>query len=111
MLSYIINMTFAISLATGSYWIKWWLPLILFPSSILLFPSKSISNAMYSAGLVVLMRWVFYVIATIYVIVQTILFKKHIESWYGWLIGLIISWILAGVVAGKLEPYLRHRRF
>ena len=55
------------------------------------------------------MRFLFYILATIYVISHAIIFQLHIGSWYGWLIGLIISWLAGGMIAGKLEPLLMHR--
>ena len=102
-------MTLAAVLAIDSYYIIWWLPAIIFPVWIL---ASKVSHLDYydriNRGRIYAMRWYFYILATAYIIAQTVIFQIHMGS-LGWLLGLLIGWIASGMVAGKLEPKLLHR--
>ena len=56
------------------------------------------------------MRSIVHFILVAYVVSQAILFQEHIGSWYGWLIGLVPSWVLAGIMAAVLEDRLRWKK-
>jgi len=109
MSGYFINITLDAIIATVSYPIKWWLPAIIFPMWILVSRVAPLPLERLSQGRIYAMRWWFYIFATAYMVGQAIIFHIHVGSWFGWIIGLIIGWIAAGLMAGKLEPKLMHR--
>ena len=95
----------SVTFSALSYLILWWLPCIVFPICMSIgfilvgFMPESIKfHPIYD--------FLFYVvIETGYVISQCIIFQKNIGSWYGWLVGGLISFVLAGVLAGFREHY------
>jgi hypothetical protein len=109
MIGYFINMTLAASVAAASYSTKWWLPAIVFPAWIFLSRVTPLAPDKVNLTWIYAMRWWFYILATAYMIAQTIIFQIHVGTWFGWLIGLFIGWIVGGTMAGKLEPKLMHR--
>ena len=62
---------------------------------------------MISFAEVSMMRGVFYFFATGFVIAQSVNFHYHFDGWYGWIVVLILSFILGGVIAGRLIDFLR----
>ena len=109
MLCYFINMMLAAIVAALSYSQRWWLPAVIFPVWIIFSRVTPLSPDKLTLVRVYVMRWLFYILATLYMVAQTIIFQIHVGSWYGWIIGLFIGWIVGGIVAGKLEPKLMHR--
>lgn len=109
MIGYFVNMTLAAVVACGSYPTHWWLPAVIFPAWIFVSRISPLNPGQLTIGRVYAMRWYFYILATAYMIAQTVIFQIHVGSWYGWLVGLLIGWAVGGMVAGKLEPKLLHR--
>ena len=109
MTGYFINMIFGAVVSTGSYWAKWWFPAIIFPIWIFFSHATPLPPEKLTLGRIYAMRFCFYIFATAYMICQAIIFQIHVGSWYGWLIGLFIGFSAGGLMAGKLEPLLRHR--
>ncbi|NQT55202.1 MAG: hypothetical protein HQ551_03115 [Desulfobacteraceae bacterium] len=112
MAAYFFKIFVATFLAIVSYYFKWWMPAIVFPLYILVFPNfytpppEPISLPQARRLRIHIMRWVFYALATTFIISQAILFQNYFGSWYGWLIGVSIGWIAGGVIAGRLDPWL-----
>jgi len=109
MVGYFINMILGAAVASGSYWVKWWLPALIFPIWIFFSRASPLPPEKLTLGRIYAMRVCFYFFATAYMIGQAIVFQIHVGSWYGWLIGLFIGFSVGGLMAGKLEPLLMHR--
>jgi len=108
---YFIKMAIASILSMWSYQIRWWAPFLVFPGCILVVPDFGHPKfEELSTSRVHFMRWVFYILATTYVISQVVIFQKHIDSWYGWFIGAFLSWGAAGICAARLETWLLWRQ-
>ena len=107
MIRYFLKMSIATVLTIVSYQGRWWLPFVIFPGYILNVPNFGHPRvAMLSMAKVHVMRGTFYLLAGGYVIAQAIIFQNHIGSWYGWIVGTLLSWGVAGMCAAKLEPWL-----
>jgi hypothetical protein len=109
MIGYFVNLTLAAGVAAVAHAFHWWLPAVIFPVWILLSPSRPLQPQQVTVRRVTTMRWYFYVLGTAYAISQAVIFHIHIASWWGWLLGLVLGWIVGGILAGKLEPQLLHR--
>ena len=109
MVAYFSSLIGAALVATASYILRWWVPIIAFPLCILILPNRYAYRHPSPYVSIQTMRWVFYLLCATYVTSQTLIFQVHLRSWYGWLVGLALSWIGAGMIAAKLDDRLRWR--
>ena len=93
--------------AGGSYVFGWWMPIIAFPLCVLMLPKRYAYRHPSPHVSIQTMRWFFYLLCATYVTAQTVVFHIQIGSWYGWLVGFALSWIVAATVAAKLDDSLR----
>lgn len=108
---YFIKILLAASLAAVSYQVHWWLPMVMFPALVFAIPNFGQPRlAALNVTKVHVMRGVFYVAATAYLVAQAVIFQKYLGSWYGWLVGAFLSWGAGGMCAAMLEPWLLWRQ-
>lgn len=106
----ILKIAIGIALAYFSYTIRWWTPILTFPLAFLIVPGIGAGNRFeISTRSIEHRRALFYVVSIGFMIAMIALFQKQLGSWYGWLIGMVLSWLGIGSIAADLEKYLFFR--
>jgi len=110
MIGILIKTLIAITVGAISFTIRWWLPVIVFPASFMLIPSLMCGDPHQITKLALeIRRAIFYLISVIFIGLMIYIFQINIGSLYGWLIGMLLSWLGVGSIAADLEKYLFFR--
>ncbi len=100
MIAYILELVIAIIICRYVYSWKWWVISIVFPlvmsaSNLVYRKDQPLPDNKYR----MIVDTCIMLTQTGYVISQVIIYQRHIGSWYGWIIGLIIGWVGSGKIA------------
>ncbi|MCM3628778.1 hypothetical protein M3194_15650 [Paenibacillus glycanilyticus] len=100
MIAYLLEVLIA---GTVSYFIydwHWWLSTISFPL-IMMIGNQSFSRAMIFTRYRLILDNLITVVMIGYVIIQAIIFQKQFGNWYGWIIGIVVGWLVMGFMTPK----------
>ena len=108
MIGIICKTCLAVIASIISFKIWWWSPIVIYPAAFFIVPNFGVGED-YSLSKMALetRRWFFYIVSLGFVGLMTYSFQINIGSWYGWLLGLVFSWLACGSVAADLKEYLR----
>lgn len=90
---YIINVLFACGSAYIANSLIWYGSIIAFPAYLFLTPNI-IKCRLVSVLQVYIMRMVYLIVGIAFIVIQAVIFQKNIGSWYGWIVGAFLSWIV-----------------
>lgn len=104
MITLILRILVSIAICVITYFWMWWLPIITFPlvmsiAGYMVKPRRPPKSRLHFE----VTKFIFYLSMAIYIVSEIVIFQIKIGSWYGWIIGGIISFILSGVMAGAQQ--------
>lgn len=100
MIAYILEFIIAGTVSYFLYDWHWWATTISFPVLMML-GNQSTKGFMALSNYRRILDSMIMIVQFSYVVSQVIIFQINIGSWYGWLIGIIVGWLMMGLMTPK----------
>ena len=97
LITYILQVIIAGTISYFLYQWIWWTGTVAFPI-FMMFGKQAWKRYIPKSKYRSILDAIIMIVHFAYVISQIIIFHLHIGSWYGWLIGLIVGWLLMGLM-------------